>query len=95
MSKPSEYARKLELFRRIHGKVVPRTAVEGVVRQKDPMKRGWDARKQLSAEGTLILGRQGDDPIIATKRGFPPPKKGEFLALPVDEDRDAYWGSVK
>ncbi|MEZ5299298.1 MAG: NaeI family type II restriction endonuclease [Verrucomicrobiales bacterium] len=76
-------ARINELFRRVQGRIIPRVAIETVARQKDPMKRVRDARKQLEAEGILILGHEAEDREIARARRFPMPKKGEFLAVSV------------
>jgi hypothetical protein len=45
------------------------------------MKRVRDARKELAAEGILILGHQGSDPDMAVQYGFKPPRKGEFIAV--------------
>lgn len=80
-SHESGQARVNELFRLVQGKIIPRVAVETVARQKDPMKRVRDARKQLASEDILILGHQDGDPDIAKARGFPMPRKGEMLSL--------------
>lgn len=85
LSQPSGQLRINELFRRVQGRIIPRVAIETVARQKDPMKRMRDARKMLRAEGILVLGHQGDDPKLAKQHGFPAPKKGEALAVKVDE----------
>ena len=52
-------------------------------RQKDPMKRARDARKKPKAGGILVLGHQGEDPEIATARGYPIPKKGEMISISI------------
>jgi len=77
----SGQARIKELFRLVQGKIIPRVAIETVARQKDPMKRARDARKHLRAEGILVLGHQGEDPIIAGKLGLPVPNKGEMISI--------------
>lgn len=76
----SGQARITELFRRVHGRIIPRVAVETVARQKDPMKRVRDARKILAEEGIEVLGHQGADPARAAALGLPVPRKGEFVA---------------
>jgi len=81
MSHRSGQARITELFRLVQGVTIPRVAVETVAKQKDPMKRVRDARKELASEGILILGHQGNDPDIAVQYGLKPPRKGEFIAV--------------
>jgi Restriction endonuclease NaeI len=80
----SGQARIEMLFRLVQGKIIPRVAIETVARQKDPMKRVRDARKNLLAEGILVIGHQGGDPQVAKARGFPAPRKGEMIALPAN-----------
>lgn len=84
LSQPSGQLRVDELFRRVQGRIIPRVAIETVARQKDPMKRMRDSRARLRAEGICVLGHQGDEPGIAISRGYPAPKKGEALAIPLD-----------
>jgi len=69
-----------ELFRTIHGQLIPRVAIETIARQKDPMRWVRDARLHLAAEGIEVLGHQGSDPARARELGLPVPKKGEFIA---------------
>jgi len=73
----SGQARINELFRLVQGRIIPRVAIETVAQQKDSMKRARDARITLKKEGILVLGHQGEDPIIAVSRGYPAPKKGK------------------
>lgn len=80
----SGQARINELFRLVQGRIIPRIAIETVAQQKDSMKRARDARGPLKREGILVLGHQGEEPLIAAKRGFPVPKKGEMISIPVD-----------
>jgi hypothetical protein len=83
ISQGSGQARVEALFRLVQGRIIPRVAIETVARQKDPMKRARDARKKLKAEGILVLGHQGEDPEIATARGYPIPKKGEMISISI------------
>ena len=83
LAHPSGPLRVNEVFRLVQGKIVPRVAIETVARQKDPMKRMRDARKTLRPEGILVLGHQGDEPVIAAARGYPVPKKGEAISIPM------------
>lgn len=77
-----------ELFRLVQGRIIPRVAIETVAQQKDSMKRARDARITLAKEGILVLGHQGEDPIIAVSRGYPAPKKGEMLSIPKNSSED-------
>ncbi len=81
MAGRSGQARIETLFRLVQGRIIPRVALETVARQKDPMKRVRDARKNLLAEGILVLGHQGADPQVVRSRELPVPKKGEIIAL--------------
>lgn len=83
LSQPSGQARIRELFRLVQGRIIPRVAIETVAQQKDPLKRARDARKALLAEGILVLGHQDAHPKIAAEQGYPIPKKGEFIAIPL------------
>jgi hypothetical protein len=83
LSHSSGQERVDELFRLVQGRIIPRVTIETVARQKDPMKRMRDARMRLRREGILVLGHQGDEPAIARKRGYPVPKKGEALSIPL------------
>jgi len=87
MSHRSGQLRVDELFRLVQGQIIPRVAIETVARQKDPMKRARDSRKRLLAEGILVLGHQGREPGVAKTRGFPVPRKGEFIAIPEEESK--------
>lgn len=80
----SGQARINELFRLVQGRIIPRVAIETVAQQKDSMKRVRDARKILEGEGILVLGHQDEDPVIAKRRGYPVPKKGEMISIPRD-----------
>ena len=83
----SGQARVNELFRLVQGRIIPRVAIETVAQQKDSMKRARDARKPLKGEGILVLGHQGEEPMIAARRGYPVPKKGEMISIPAGQGR--------
>lgn len=70
-----------ELFRLVQGRIIPRTVIETVARQKDPMKRMRDSRRRLRAEGILVLGHQDGDPATARSYGLPVPEKGEAISV--------------
>jgi hypothetical protein len=57
-----------------------------VAQQDDFMKRArgnGGARTLLRPEGTLVLGHQDNDPLVAEALGLPRPHKGEFVAARV------------
>lgn len=69
------------LLRLVQDTVIPRTAIETVAQQLDPMKRVRDARKVLEAEGVFVLGGQeADHKAHARAVGLPVPKKGETIS---------------
>jgi hypothetical protein len=75
-----------ELFRRVQGQIIRRSEVATVARQADFMKRARDSggsRDQLRPEGILVLGHQGNDPLVAAALGIPVPNKGELVAARV------------
>ena len=79
-------ARTNELFRLVQGKIIRRAELATVAQQDDFMKRArgnGGARTQLSAEGTLVLGHQDNDPLVAAALGLAVPKKGELISARV------------
>lgn len=84
----SGQARIKEMFRLVQGRIIPRIAIETVAMQKDPMARARHSRKPLLDEGILVLGHQGEEPSIAAARGYPVPKKGEMISIPLNEPVD-------
>jgi hypothetical protein len=76
-------ARTNELFRLVQRRIIRRAELATVARQDDFMKRArgnGGARTQLRAEGILVLGHQGADPLIARALGLPEPRKGELIS---------------
>lgn len=78
-----------ELFRLVQQRIVSRTAVLTVARQKDAPKRTRDARNHLRPEGIVVLGHQGDHPRIARGLGLPVPQKGEWVSARIGITRHA------
>ena len=74
-----------QLFRSVQGRLVNRASILTVAQQKDSMKRARDARlpKHLGKEGILVLGHQGQDPLVAADLGLPRPPKGSFISIKV------------
>ncbi len=55
MSQRSGMARIAELFRTVTGQIIPRSAIEQVAQQKDPMRRARQMKKRLAPEGLEVL----------------------------------------
>ena len=87
-------AKTNELFRSVQGRIIRRAELATVAQQDDFMKRAREdggARSQLQTEGLLVLGHQGNDPLVAVALGLPAPKKGEFISvrvIPAGEDHN-------
>jgi hypothetical protein len=71
------------LFRVLEGHLVTRTSVLTAAMQDDPMKRVRDARKNLRAEGYIILGHYSPHPQLAVGLGLPTPELGSFVSARV------------
>ncbi|MBO9534709.1 MAG: hypothetical protein J7513_17175 [Solirubrobacteraceae bacterium] len=100
----SGQARLKEMFRRVPGQIVRRSAVYTVAMQDDSMKRARDCRleRHLGREGFLILGHLSQDRDVAEALGLPKPDKGELVSVrvhpakdwddaPVAEINGTYW----
>ena len=87
-------AKTNELFRTVQRRIIRRAEVATVAQQDDFMKRArgnGGARTALRPEGTLVLGHQDSDPLVAAALGLPVPRKGEFVSarvVPARPDRD-------
>ncbi len=55
MSKESGVQRIRALFTNVTGQIIPRTAIEQVAQQKDPLKRAREAKDILISEGYKVL----------------------------------------
>lgn len=55
MSQSSGVQRMKELFRNVTGKLIPRTAIEQVAQQKDPLRRARQMKDSLEGEGIEVL----------------------------------------
>jgi hypothetical protein len=81
------------LFRLVQRRLVNRASVLTVAQQKNSLKRVRDARlpQHLGGEGILVLGHQGDDPLVAEALGLPRPPSGSFVSVrvfPAEPDFD-------
>ncbi len=83
--KTSVPARITQLLRELQNVIIRRTTIETVAYgADDPMKRtraNGGARDPLQSEGIVVLGHQGNDPLVAVALGFPRPIKGELLSV--------------
>ncbi|WP_326647256.1 NaeI family type II restriction endonuclease [Streptomyces sp. NBC_01750] len=71
------------LFRAVQGRLLDRSAIRTVAMDPDSPRRVREARRNLLAEGILLLGHQGNQPRIATALGLPQPNKGEWVSVRV------------
>lgn len=55
MSQSSGVQRMKELFRNVTGEIIPRTAIEQVAQQKDPLRRARQMKGSLEGEGIEVL----------------------------------------
>ena len=55
MSQGSGMQRVRELFKSVTGQIIPRTAIEQVAQQKDPMRRARQMKERLTGEGFQVL----------------------------------------
>lgn len=78
-----------ELLRRVQGRVIDRNTAITVARQADGLKRCRDARIHLAKEGLVVLGHQGNSPIIAESLGLPTPRKGTFISARLVQVNDS------
>ncbi|WBP93200.1 NaeI family type II restriction endonuclease [Mycolicibacterium neoaurum] len=79
-------ARLNELFRLVQGRTIRRAELATVGQQDDFMKRARNnggSRTYLRPEGIIVLGHQGNDPLVAASLGLPVPRKGELVAARV------------
>lgn len=72
-----------QLFRLVQQQLIRREVVLTVAQQDDGPKRARDARRQLRADGVLILGHQGSHPGIARTLGLDVPPKGSWISCRV------------
>lgn len=55
MCQPSGMQRVSALFQNVTGKIIPRTAIEQVAQQKDPMRRARQMKDRLAGDGFKVL----------------------------------------
>jgi hypothetical protein len=82
MSHSSGVKRVRELFVSVTGVIIPRTAIEQVARQKDPLKRARAMKAQLVANGFKVLcATYETDREEFRQHGFTAFQKDDWLSL--------------
>lgn len=81
---PSGRARVQELFRRVTRRCIPRSVVEQVARQRDPLKRAREAKVILAREGFLVLcATYKTDRVQFQRYGITPEHRDDWLSVRV------------
>ena len=83
MSQTSGVQRIRQLFLNVTGQLIPRTAIEQVAQQKDPLRRARQMKDQLSAQGVQVLCATYDaDRNEFRRHGFTDFRADDWLSLP-------------
>lgn len=82
LSAKSGVQRVRQLFRHVQGQVIPRTVVEQVAQQKDPLRRARQMKAQMEPEGVLVLCAKYDREEFL-KRGFRDFNVDDWLSVPL------------
>ncbi len=84
MSPRSGMERIRELFRNVTGQIIPRSAIEQVAQQKDPLRRARQAKAYLLPEGFQVLcATYEEDRAEFHRSGFTRFRDDDWLSLDV------------
>ncbi|MBB4161629.1 NaeI family type II restriction endonuclease [Streptomyces cinereoruber] len=75
------------LFRVVQGRLIDRGAVSAVAMTQDSAKRVRQARRDLLAEGILLLGPYDNQRRVAAALGLPQPGPGQWISVRVTRRR--------
>jgi len=82
MSHSSGMQRVKELFKSVTGQIIPRTAIEQVAQQKDPMRRARQMKEKLANEGFQVLcATYETDRAEFRRHGFTVVSGDEWLSI--------------
>ncbi|WP_122425601.1 NaeI family type II restriction endonuclease [Pseudomonas viridiflava] len=82
MRQQSGKQRVKALFQNVTHQIIPRTAIEQVAQQKDPMKRAREMKEELALEGFQVLCSTYDiDREFFRRHGFHNFTKGDWLSI--------------
>lgn len=74
-----------ELFKSVTHTIIPRSVIEQLARQKDPMKRAREMKESLRGEGFLVLcSTYTADQVEFIRYGFNDFDRGDWLSIKVD-----------
>ena len=83
MSQRGGVQRIRQLFLNVTGQLIPRTAIEQVAQQKDPMRRARQMKDQLLSQGVRVLCAKYDiDRSEIVRQGFANFRPDDWLSLP-------------
>jgi hypothetical protein len=84
MSPKSGMQRVRALFKNVTGQIIPRTAIEQLARQKDPLRRARQMKEPLAAEGFQILCATYEaDRSEFRRHGFSDFREDDWLSIPL------------
>ncbi len=84
MSQPSGVQRMRQLFLTVTGQLIPRTAIEQVAQQKDPLRRARQMKDRLLSQGVQVLcATYESDRNEFTRHGFTDFRPDDWLSLPL------------
>lgn len=82
MGKSSGMQRIRELFLRVNGQIIPRTAIEQVAQQRDPMRRARQMKQRLADEGVQVLCATYEaDRVEFRRHGFHDFQTDDWLSI--------------
>lgn len=77
------------LFENVTGQLIPRSVIEQVARQKDPLKRAREAKEILAQKGIRVLcATYKSDCDEFPRNGFPKFADGDWLSVYVTQPRN-------
>ncbi|MEU2120082.1 NaeI family type II restriction endonuclease [Streptomyces sp. NPDC016459] len=79
--------RRNNLFRVVQRRLIDRGAVSAVAMTQDSAKRVRQARRDLLAEGILILGPNDNQRRVSAALGLPQPGPGQWISVSVTHRR--------
>jgi hypothetical protein len=82
MSQPSGMQRVSALFTTVTNRIIPRSAVEHVAQQKDPMRRARQMKERLALQGYQVLcAKYEQDRVEFQRHGFYSFKNDDWLSI--------------
>jgi hypothetical protein len=84
MTSPSGKQAIRALFLNATGRIIPRSVIEQVAQQKDPLKRAREAKEILATDGIKVLcATYMEDRAEFIRHGFTPINDDDWLSIPI------------